>query len=75
MRQTRPFIVEIRQSRKSKSLTHKTSIWGDVDLSQDRDLPKRRQQRGLRALRNAGVCRQRREYRPASCLQRLRLRQ
>ncbi len=37
MRQTRPFIVEIRQSRKSKSLTHKASIWGDLDLSQDRD--------------------------------------
>jgi hypothetical protein len=38
MRKTRPFIVEIKQSRKSRALKHKASIWGDLDLSQDRDL-------------------------------------
>lgn len=38
MRQTKPFIVEIKQTRKSKALARKPSIWGDLDLSQDQDL-------------------------------------
>jgi hypothetical protein len=50
MRQTRPFIVEIRQSRKSKALTHKASIWGDLDLSQDRDFDQATAAKGAASL-------------------------
>lgn len=31
--QTKPFIVEIKQSRKLKTNTQKPSIWGNLDLS------------------------------------------
>ena len=31
--QTKPFIVEIKPSRKVKADTQKTSIWGKLDLS------------------------------------------
>lgn len=31
--QTKPFIVEIKQSRKLKPANHKQSIWGRLDLS------------------------------------------
>lgn len=37
MRQTKPFIVEIKPTRKSKTSARKPSIWGDLDLSQDQD--------------------------------------
>ncbi|MFK0278359.1 hypothetical protein ACIQUG_32115 [Ensifer sp. NPDC090286] len=30
--QTRPFIVEIKQSRKPRDKTQKASIWGKLDL-------------------------------------------
>lgn len=33
--QTRPFIVEIKSSRRVKSDTQKTSIWGTLDLTLD----------------------------------------
>ena len=33
MRQTKPFIVEIKQSRKLKPNSLKPSIWGKLDLS------------------------------------------
>ncbi|GEM_PF-4456899 len=32
MRQTKPFIVEIKQTRKQKIAATKTSIWGNLDL-------------------------------------------
>ncbi|MBB3595889.1 hypothetical protein FHX08_006309 [Rhizobium sp. BK529] len=38
MRQTKPFIVEIKQTRKSKAIAQKPSIWGNLDLNQYRDL-------------------------------------
>ncbi|WP_104668096.1 hypothetical protein [Ensifer adhaerens] len=31
--QTRPFIVEIKQSRKPQNKAQKASIWGNMDLS------------------------------------------
>ncbi|WP_165788418.1 hypothetical protein [Phyllobacterium zundukense] len=33
--QTKPFIVEIKQSRKLKPTDRKTSIWGKLDLTSD----------------------------------------
>jgi len=38
-RQTRPFIVEIKTSRKVKPTDRKTSIWGGVDLRTDESQP------------------------------------
>ncbi|WP_198032703.1 hypothetical protein [Mesorhizobium sp. WSM2561] len=38
-KQTKPFIVEIKPSRKPKSSPQKTSIWGKLDLRTDDDLP------------------------------------
>lgn len=35
--QTKPFIVEIKQSRKLKPSTRKPSIWGKLDLSATED--------------------------------------
>ncbi|MCJ8057000.1 hypothetical protein GB928_025810 [Shinella curvata] len=35
--QTKPFIVEIKQSRKLKPATQKPSIWGTFDLSVSED--------------------------------------
>ncbi|AGB73281.1 MULTISPECIES: hypothetical protein [Rhizobium] len=37
--QTKPFIVEIKPSRKLKPIARKTSIWGKLDLATDRDAP------------------------------------
>jgi hypothetical protein len=37
MRQTKPFIVEIKQSRKLKPNASKPSIWGKLDLSSMED--------------------------------------
>lgn len=40
--QTKPFIVEIKQSRKLKQTDRKTSIWGTLDMTPDLDsLPER----------------------------------
>lgn len=36
--QTKPFIVEIKPSRKAKADNQKTSIWGKLDLSLEADL-------------------------------------
>ena len=33
----KPFIVEIKPSRKLKSIDRKTSIWGKLDLTADLD--------------------------------------
>ncbi|WP_248446997.1 hypothetical protein [Sinorhizobium meliloti] len=35
--QTKPFTVEIKQSRKLKITDRKTSIWGKLDLTPDQD--------------------------------------
>ena len=35
--QTKPFIVEIKQSRKPRTNDRKTSIWGTLDLTSDHD--------------------------------------
>ncbi len=35
--QTKPFIVEIKSSRRMKSDTQKTSIWGALDLTLEPD--------------------------------------
>ena len=37
--QPKPFIVEIKSSRKPKADGRKTSIWGKLDLSTDPDTP------------------------------------
>lgn len=37
-KQTKPFIVEIKQSRKLKSSAPKPSIWGKLDLSTTENL-------------------------------------
>lgn len=37
--QTKPFIVEIKPSRKLKPIDRKTSIWGKLDLATGRDTP------------------------------------
>ncbi len=36
--QTKPFIVEIKQSRRPKANDRKTSIWGKLDLTSDPDI-------------------------------------
>ncbi|MCV9947576.1 hypothetical protein [Rhizobium sp. BT-175] len=36
--QTKPFIVEIKQSRKPTANDRKTSIWGKLDLTSDQDI-------------------------------------
>lgn len=36
--QTKPFLVEIKQSRKLKSTDRKTSIWGNLDLAPDQNV-------------------------------------
>ncbi len=36
--QTKPFIIEIKQSRKVKTNDRKTSIWGKLDLTSDQDV-------------------------------------
>ena len=36
--QTKPFIVEIKPSRKAKADSQKSSIWGKLDLSPEPDL-------------------------------------
>ena len=37
-KQTRPFIVEIKSSRKTKPSPEKSSIWGTLNLKPDLDL-------------------------------------
>ncbi len=37
-KQTKPFIIEIKQSRKLKPSAPKPSIWGKLDLSTTEDL-------------------------------------
>lgn len=37
-KQTRPFIVEIKSSRKTKTSPEKSSIWGTLNLKPDPDL-------------------------------------
>lgn len=36
--QTKPFIVEIKQSRKLRTNDRKTSIWGKLDLTSDHEV-------------------------------------
>ncbi|MBB3302263.1 hypothetical protein FHT72_005912 [Rhizobium sp. BK077] len=36
--QTKPFIVEIKPSRKLKPIDRNTSIWGKLDLKADPDM-------------------------------------
>jgi hypothetical protein len=36
-KQTKPFIVEIKQSRKAKKSVQKPSIWGSLDLRMAND--------------------------------------
>ena len=38
-KQTMPFIVEIKPSRKPKPVDRKTSIWGQVDLRIEEEPP------------------------------------
>ncbi|ULJ82741.1 hypothetical protein MF410_34505 (plasmid) [Rhizobium sp. C104] len=37
--QPKPFIVEIKPSRKLKPIDRQTSIWGKLNLRADRDAP------------------------------------
>ncbi|WP_200945199.1 MULTISPECIES: hypothetical protein [unclassified Rhizobium] len=37
--QTKPFTVEIKQSRKLKPTDRRTSIWGKLDLTPDQGAP------------------------------------
>jgi hypothetical protein len=43
--QTKPFTVEIKQSRKLKPAERKTSIWGKLDLTPDQVALKQREPR------------------------------
>ncbi|MCD2180338.1 hypothetical protein [Rhizobium sp. C1] len=47
--QTKPFTVEIKQSRKLKSTDRKTSIWGKLDLTSDQDAIAEREPKELSA--------------------------
>ncbi|MFB9985867.1 hypothetical protein ACFSQQ_01220 [Mesorhizobium kowhaii] len=38
-KQTKPFIIEVKPSRKPKSGPRKTSIWGQLDLRTEDDPP------------------------------------
>lgn len=48
--QTKPFIVEIKQSRKLKTTDRKTSIWGKLDLTPYQDTLTEREQKELSAV-------------------------
>lgn len=55
--QTKPFTVEIKQSRKLKPTDRKTSIWGKLDLTPDQGALKQREPREVSAV---GGCNDRR---------------
>ncbi|MGK9263927.1 hypothetical protein KXS15_23595 [Sinorhizobium meliloti] len=48
--QTKPFTVEIKQSRKLKPTDRKTSIWGKLDLTPDQGTLTDREQREVSAV-------------------------
>ncbi|MBB5577063.1 MULTISPECIES: hypothetical protein [Rhizobium] len=48
--QTKPFTVEIKQSRKLKSTDRKTSIWGKLDLTLDQSTLTEREPREASAV-------------------------
>ncbi|MGN6773657.1 hypothetical protein [Rhizobium sp.] len=48
--QTKPFTVEIKQSRKLKPTDHKTSIWGKLDLTPDQSALTEREPRETSAV-------------------------
>ncbi|GAC1045326.1 hypothetical protein [Rhizobium sp. No.120] len=48
--QTKPFTVEIKQSRKLKSTDRKTSIWGKLDLTPEQETPTDREPREASAI-------------------------
>ncbi|TCU08635.1 hypothetical protein EV132_12621 [Rhizobium sullae] len=48
--QTKPFIVEIKQSRKLKATDRKPSIWGKLDLTSDQNTLGEREPKGLSAV-------------------------
>ena len=50
--QTKPFIVEIKQSRKLKSTDRKTSIWGNLDLAPDQNVSAESELKQLTAKRD-----------------------
>ncbi|MDX8498966.1 hypothetical protein RFM99_11080 [Mesorhizobium sp. VK4C] len=41
--QSKPFVIEIKPSRKPKSNERKNSIWGKLDLTPDQDSPVERE--------------------------------
>ncbi|MBY3074868.1 hypothetical protein HFO68_30665 [Rhizobium laguerreae] len=48
--QTKPFIVEIKQSRKLKATDPRPSIWGKLDLTSDQHTPAEKEPRDLSAV-------------------------
>ncbi|MBY5868635.1 hypothetical protein [Rhizobium leguminosarum] len=48
--QTKPFIVEIKQSRKLKPTGRKPSIWGKLDLTSDQHALAEREPKELSAV-------------------------
>ncbi|MBY3252205.1 hypothetical protein [Rhizobium laguerreae] len=48
--QTKPFIVEIKQSRKLKATDRKPSIWGKLDLTSDQHTLAEREPKELSAV-------------------------
>lgn len=48
--QTKPFIVEIKQSRKLKATDRRPSIWGKLDLKSDQHTPAEKEPRELSAV-------------------------
>ncbi|WP_165405013.1 hypothetical protein [Rhizobium leguminosarum] len=48
--QTKPFTVEIKQSRKLKATDRKTSIWGKLDLKSDQHTLAEREPKELSAV-------------------------
>ncbi|MBY3258880.1 hypothetical protein HFO09_30190 [Rhizobium laguerreae] len=45
--QTKPFIVEIKQSRKLKATDPRQSIWGKLDLKSDQHTPVEKEPKDL----------------------------
>lgn len=48
--QTKPFTVEIKQSRKLKPADRRTSIWGKLDLTPEQGTPTVRELREVSAV-------------------------
>ncbi len=48
--QTKPFIIEIKQSRKLRATDRKPSIWGKLDLTSDQHTPAEREPKELTAV-------------------------